>query len=140
MQSFLLFYFKLFYNLKLLRDNYTFITIVKWTLTLMIKNNHNRNSQVMLKNNLKKLAKVNRKKLEKGKQLKSLNKNKKNKRNKLKRKNLLNQKTRVLIFKKICKLSDNIYKSKIDHTIYLTFSIIFMVVLKSQLYKLSLIN
>jgi hypothetical protein len=94
----------------------------------------------MLKNNLKKLAKVNRKKLEKGKQLKSLNKKKKNKLNKLKRKNLLNQKTRVLIFKKICKLSDNIYKSKIDLTIYLTFSIIFMVVLKSQLYKLYLIN
>ncbi len=95
---------------------------------------------MMLKNNLKKLAKVNRKKLEKGKQLKSRNKNKKNKRNKLKRKNLLNQKTRVLIFKKICKLSDNIYKSKIDLTIYLTSSIIFMVVLKSQLYKLYLIN
>lgn len=106
----------------------------------MIKNNHSKNLQEMLKNNLKKLAKVNRKKLEKVKQRRSPNKNRKNKLNKLKRKNLRNQKTKVLIFKKICKQSDNIYKSKIGLTIYLIFLIIFMVVLKSQPYKLYLIN
>jgi hypothetical protein len=45
----------------------------------MIKNNQIRNSQVMLKNNLRKLVRVNKKRGEKEKQLKSQNRNKKNK-------------------------------------------------------------
>jgi len=76
----------------------------------MTKNNQIRNLQVMLKNNLRKLVRVNKKREEKEKQLKSQNRNKKNKNrlNKWRRKNLLNQKIKVLTFRRILKRLNSI--------------------------------